>query len=219
MISDPDSHVGDRRRVGTRVSAGTRGIARQLRAKSASAILAAASAIAATLLAVGCAEEVEQEPEQTLESQPMARPQQAQAPSENPPLDGREYRFKRKLDWWTHALAVLFDGIALSEEQRSAIDAILEAQLNTRLRLQELDAALSAARRQQDSERIVAAKADFRAARAELREPHEIYEEMRAVLEEEQRPAFDMNRARHVAQMQGSLRPDSDESANPSDVD
>jgi len=219
MISDPGSHVGDRRAVEKPANTGTRGIARQLRAKSASAILAAASAIAATLLAVGCAEEVEQEPEQTLASQPAARTPQAQAPRESPPLDGREYRFKRKLDWWTHALEVLFDGIELSEEQRGAIDAILEAQLNTRLRLQELDAALSAARRQQDSERIDAAKADFRAARAELREPYEIYEEMRAVLEEEQRPAFDMNRARHVAQMQGSLRTDPDERADSSEVD
>ncbi len=219
MISHRDSHFANRHPVETRADAGRRGTARRLRAKSAGANLAAAAAIATALLAGGCTQEVEQEPEQTLESQPASRTMQAEAPRENPPLDGRAYRFKRKLDWWTHAVEVLFDGIDLSEEQRDAIDAILEAQLTTRLRLQELDAALSAARRQPDAKRIDAAKADFRAARAELREPYEIYEEMRAVLEEEQRPAFDMNRARHMAQMQGSLRAHPDESATASEVD
>ena len=57
-----------------------------------------------------------------------------------------------------------------------------------------------------DSKRTGAAREEFRVLKKQLKESHEIYEEMRAVLAEEQRPAFDMNRARHVAAMQGSGR-------------
>ena len=83
------------------------------------------------------------------------------------------------------------------------MDAIIEVQLNSRALLQQLDADLSAARKTQDSKRLNAAREELRALKEQLKTPHEIYEEMRAVLAEEQRPAFDMNRARHVAEAQG----------------
>jgi len=206
MIPGQASHVIHRPSVVTPSNTGNRDIARGLGAKSATAIFGAAFAVATTLLAVGCAEEVEQAPERTVESEPAAQTPRQKAPSQDPPLDGPEFRIQRKVDWWTHALEVLFDDIDLSEEQRHGVDEILDAQLSTRLRMQELDAALSAARRVRDQERIESAKEEFRNLKAQLKQPHEIYEEMRALLEEEQRPAFDMNRARHVAEIQGSAR-------------
>jgi hypothetical protein len=78
--------------------------------------------------------------------------------------------------------------------------------LKTRSRLQQLDAELNDARKKRESKRTGAIREEFRVIKKQLEEPHEIYEEMRAVLAEEQRPAFDMNRARHVAAMQGSGR-------------
>jgi hypothetical protein len=211
MIPDQGSHVADRPSVEAPGNVGKRGSARGLRAKSATATLGAAFVVATILLAGGCAEEAEREPERTVEPKPAARTPRQAAPSEDPPLDGPEFRFQRKLDWWTHALEVLFNGIDLSEDQRHGVDEILEAQLNTRLRMQELDLALSAARKARDTERIDSAKKDFRILKAQIKQPHEIYEEMRALLDEEQRPAFDMNRARHIAEIQGSGRSRPDE--------
>ena len=213
MIPDQGSQVADRPSVEAPGNVGKRGIARGLRAKSASATLGAAFVVATALLAGGCAEEAEREPERTVEPMPAARTPHQTAPSEDPQLDGPEFRFQRKLDWWTHALEVLFNGIDLSEEQRHGVDEILEAQLSTRLRMQELDLTLSAARKARDTERIDSAKKDFRTLKAQIKQPHEIYEEMRALLEEEQRPAFDMNRARHIAEIQGSGRSRPDERA------
>ncbi|MBW2494642.1 MAG: hypothetical protein JRE43_07810, partial [Deltaproteobacteria bacterium] len=186
---------------------------------SAAAALAAALALATSPLALGCAEEAEPEPERALEPKPAAQPPRAQAPREDPPPGGPEYRFQRKVDWWTHALEVLFDGIDLSEEQKSEVDEILEAQLGARLRMQEFDLALSNARRRHDTEAVDAAREEFRKARAQIKEPHEIYEEMRALLDESQHPAFDMNRARHVAEMQGSAGRRPDERAEQSEYE
>jgi hypothetical protein len=162
---------------------------------------------------VGCAEEAETEPERT--AQPV-KPESAihmaerKAQSNNPPLDSLEIRLQKKRNWWSLAHERLFFDIELSAEQAHAVDAIIEAQLNTRALLQPLDANISAARKTKDPKRIVAAKEEFRALNAQLKKTHEIYEEMRAVLVEKQRPAFDMNRARLVAQTQGSgsIRPE-----------
>jgi len=132
MIPDQGSHVANRPSVEVPGNVGKRGIARSLCAKSATATLGAAFVVATALLAGGCAEEAEREPEQTVEPKPAARTPRQTAPSEDPPLDGPEFRFQRKLDWWTHALEVLFNGIDLSEEQRHGVDEILEAQLSTR---------------------------------------------------------------------------------------
>jgi hypothetical protein len=108
---------------------------------------------------------------------------------------------------------MLFADIELSAEQAHAVDAIIEAQLNTRALLQQADAKLSAANQTGDSERSDAAREEFRALNEQLREMHEIHEAMRAVLAEEQRPTFDMNRARHVAEVQRAERIRSEERA------
>ncbi len=99
---------------------------------------------------------------------------------------------------------MLFSDIALSAEQAHVVDEIIEAQLNTRALLQQLDAEVSAARKVHDSKRLEAARGEFRAVKDQLKKPHEIYEEMRVVVAEEQFPTFDMNRARLVAESQGS---------------
>jgi DNA-binding protein H-NS len=127
-------------------------------------------------------------------------------PRRSPSVDGKEFRLQRKRDWWNNTRETLFTDLDLSAEQVSAVDAILETQLDARARMQELDSQYTAARRTQNRQRIAEAREKIRAFKDQLKEPHEIYEAMRAVLTEEQRPTFDMNRARHVAAMQGSGR-------------
>jgi len=205
MTRDPFSDAASRPSVKTSENLAKRGTARGLCAKSATAALAAALVVATAQLAVGCAEEVERAPQPTtVEPEPGIRVVQVKPPSEDLPLDGPEFRLQKKRDWWNHAREVLFSDIELSAEQAHAVDAIIEAQLNTRALLQQRDAKLNAVRKTRDSKRIDAAREGFRATQKQLQKPHEIYEAMRAVLAEEQRPAFDMGRARLVAEAQGS---------------
>ena len=109
---------------------------------------------------------------------------------------------ERQREWWVHARHVLFTDLELSREQARGVDAIIEAQLATRARLQELDAQLAAARRPEDAERSDALRAERRAIREQLEGPHELMQKMRALLAEAQRSTFDMNRARLVAEGQ-----------------
>jgi hypothetical protein len=206
MTPDQGSHVASRQSVERSEDVGKRRTARSLCAKSASAILAAAFVVATAQFAMGCAEQVEREPEQSVEPKSGIRTVQPKPPSQDPPLDGPEFRLQKKRDWWNQTQKLLFIDIELSAEQAHALDEIIEVQLNRRALLQQFDANLKAARETQDSKRINAAHAEFRALQQQLAKPHEIYEEMRAVLAEEQRPAFDMNRARHVAETQRSKR-------------
>jgi hypothetical protein len=101
---------------------------------------------------------------------------------------------------------VLFDGIELSAEQSRGVDAIIEAELKRGARIGELRAELVAARRQGDGERIRAIRAEHSSIRAKHKGPDECMEEMRALLTEEQRPNFDMNRARLAAESQQSQK-------------
>jgi len=214
MIRNQSSSIGSRQTVETSENARKQSDARNRCAKSATATLAAAGFVAITLLAVGCTEEVvESEPQKAVAPKPEIRTVQQQPPREDPPLDGKEFRLQRKRDWWDHAREMLFTDIELSEEQTREVDAIIENQLKARTTLQRLDAKFTAARKTQDAARIKAAREEFRTFKDQFKQPHEIYEEMRAVLPEEQRPAFDMNRARHIAEMQGSGRSRPDERA------
>lgn len=101
-----------------------------------------------------------------------------------------------------HARAVLFDGIELSAEQSREVDAIIEAELKHGRRSEELRAELEAAEEQGDAKRIRAIRAERGSLRANRRGPNACMEEMRALLSEEQRPTFDMNRARLAAESQ-----------------
>jgi hypothetical protein len=114
----------------------------------------------------------------------------------------RELQSQRREKWWTDARAVLFEGIELSAEQSRGVDAIIEDQLQHGRRSGELLAERAAARKQGDTERIRAIRVESRALRARRKGPHECMEEMRALLTEEQRPIFDMNRARLAAEGQ-----------------
>ena len=207
------SDVSDRQSVETPDNAGRRRTGRGLCAKSAGVTLGATLVVATTLLAVGCVEEVERKSEETVKPKPEIRTVRPKPPSKDPTLDPQEFRLQKKRDWWNHARELLFTGIDLSAEQAHAVDAIIEVQLNTRALVQQLDVQVTAARKTQDKKRIQAARGEFRAASKQIKQPHEIYEEMRAVLAEEQRPAFDMNRARHIAAMQGSERTPPEERA------
>jgi hypothetical protein len=101
---------------------------------------------------------------------------------------------------------VLFDGIELSAEQSRGVDAIIEAELkhlkHRGRRLGELRAEFEAVQEQGDTERIRAIRRERRELRERLKGPDKCMEEMRALLSEEQRPIFDMNRARLAAEGQ-----------------
>jgi hypothetical protein len=112
----------------------------------------------------------------------------------------RELRPQRSEKRLAHARAVLFDGIELSAEQSRGVDAIIEAELKVGQRSGELQAEFGAVQQQGDTERIRAIRAEGRAVRARRKGPNECMEEMRALLSEEQRPIFDMNRARLAAE-------------------
>ena len=114
----------------------------------------------------------------------------------------RELRPQRREKRLAHARAVLFDGIELSAEQSRGVDAIIEAQLEYGRRSVELRAELGTAQQQGDTEHIRAIRAESRPLRKQRKGPDECMEEMRALLSEEQRPIFDMNRARLAAEVQ-----------------
>ncbi len=114
----------------------------------------------------------------------------------------RELGDQRREKWWTDARAVLFSDIQLSAEQSRGVNEIIETRLDERRRSGELRAELNATQQQADTERRAAIRKESRALRARLKDPHDCIEEMRALLSEEQRPTFDMNRARLVAEGQ-----------------
>ena len=114
----------------------------------------------------------------------------------------RELRSQRREKRFAHARVVLFDGIELGAEQSRGVDAIIEAQLEVGRRSGELRAEFETARQQGDTERNRAIRAEGRPLLAQRKGPDECMEEMRALLSEEQRPIFDMNRARLAAEDQ-----------------
>ena len=116
----------------------------------------------------------------------------------------RQQRSRRGEERLAHARVVLFDGIELSAEQSRGVDAIVEAELEYGRRTEELRAELDAARRQGDKERTRAIRAERSSLLAQRKGPNETMGEMRALLTEEQRPTFDMNRARLAAESQQS---------------
>jgi hypothetical protein len=97
---------------------------------------------------------------------------------------------------------VLVEDLDLSEEQTRQIDAVIERQLGALQRSPELREEIRIAREQADKKRASSLQSMHRANREEIKRPQERIEEMRAILREEQRPGFDMNRARLVAEGQ-----------------
>lgn len=118
----------------------------------------------------------------------------------------RERQQQKRRDWWIHAREVLFADLELDAAQARAVDAIVETQLRNRARFQELDTQYAEALRRADKERTTALDAELRAVNAELKQHHAIFEEMRELLRQEQRPTFDTNRARLVAEGQAARR-------------
>jgi hypothetical protein len=149
--------------------------------------------------------EADPAPEANSSKRSAVRAEESSAPNEEESVDRREYRLRKKQTWWNDAREELFAGIDLTADQTRGLDAIVDEQLDKRAQLQQRDAEYQAARKSRDAERIKAAGAAFSAIRAQIKEPHAVYEEMRALLTEEQRPAFDMNRARRFAR--GQTRP------------
>ena len=153
-----------------------------------------------------CTEAAGQAPEPPAATRSATHQEKPGRPSKVDATDRRELQLQKKKLWWNHAREVLFSNIEISAEQARGVDAILGEQLDKRAQHQQHDVELRAARRSGDPERIDAALTAVFAIRAQIKEPHEIYEEIRALLSEEQRPQFDMNRARHVAESQAPAK-------------
>jgi hypothetical protein len=128
------------------------------------------------------------------------------APKAEQRRERRKQRSRRGEARLAHARVVLFDGIELSAEQSRAVDAIVEAELAYGRRTEALRAELDAARRQGDKERSRAIRAERSELLAQRKGPNKIMAEMRALLTEEQRPTFDMNRARLAAESQSTQK-------------
>ena len=124
------------------------------------------------------------------------KPNVAAAPS------GPGQKGERQQAWWARAREVLFRDLELTAEQTRAVDGILESQEEARARSQELQAELATARRERKPERSTALREELRKIRTKLKSPHTVIDEMRALLSDEQRPTFDMNRAHLVAESQ-----------------
>jgi hypothetical protein len=131
-------------------------------------------------------------------------------PTPKPGSGSRRNRSPRRADpeeWWIRARDVLFADLELSAEQTEQVDAILEGQQAARRRAQKLQAELKAARERGDKERVASLRNELRTNRSQIRNPHGRIEQIRALLTPEQRPTFDMNRARLVAEGQQSRKP------------
>jgi LTXXQ motif family protein len=157
------------------------------------------------LAAVVFAGETGSAPETAPSKISTTRVEKSSAPKEANSIDGHERRIRKKRRWWNKVREELFAGTDLSADQARGLDAIIDEQLAKRAQLQQRDAEYQAARKLRDPERIEAAGSAAAAIRAQIKEPHEVYEAMRALLSEEQRPTFDMNRARRIAK--GQTRP------------
>ena len=130
-------------------------------------------------------------------------------PPQGPGSSSRQSRMQHEgqpEEWWIHAREVLFEDLELSAEQTRGVDGILEGQRAARRRAQELQAELEAARERGDGERVAILRQELRANRSKLRNPYARIEQIRALLSPEQRPTFDMNRARLVAEGQQSRK-------------
>jgi len=114
----------------------------------------------------------------------------------------RELQLQRQAKALANARVVLFEGIDLSAEQSRGVDAIIEAEREYGRRTGELRFQLATAQKQGDAERARAIRQESGPLRARRKGPDECMEEMRAFLSEEQRPIFDMNRARLAAEKQ-----------------
>jgi LTXXQ motif family protein len=120
----------------------------------------------------------------------------------------REQSKERRKEWWGHAREVLFSGIELSDRQSRQVDALIEELLWNRSRAREIAAELGALRPQSDDnhERIAALREEQRTIRQERTSRQDLFEKMRSLLSEAQRPTFDMNRARLVAEHQARVK-------------
>jgi len=126
----------------------------------------------------------------------------ADGPAAPEPRKARQTKNLPPDEWWSHAREVLLEGLELGEEQTRQIDAIIQSQIDARARALEFQSELQVARQQGDKERAASLRAKLSANRAQIKRPDQRIDEIRALLREEQRPSFDMNRARLLAEAQ-----------------
>ena len=126
----------------------------------------------------------------------------AKPPAPMTASEKRALRVQKKKQWWMHARAVLLFHLELSEEQLRGVDVLIEEQLRARADFLVGDARFKAIKRHGTREQLEPVHAELREIKARLREPYELFEDIRMLLREEQYPTFDMNRARLVAEGQ-----------------
>ncbi|MEE3328493.1 MAG: hypothetical protein VX252_14240, partial [Myxococcota bacterium] len=127
------------------------------------------------------------------------------------PVDSQHIRKRRakhvqakrqRLQWWANARQVLFSGIDLSQEQSKQVSAIIQQQMDNRTAFTKLDVQLAVAMQKHDRTGVKKLREETVAARRKLKSAHELFDEMRATLNEDQQQRFDLNRAKLVSEGQ-----------------
>jgi len=114
----------------------------------------------------------------------------------------RERREAMRAEWWSHAREVLFTGIELNAKQSRQVEALIEALLQNHSREREIAAELRAAGSEMDPQRRATLREEQSQLMQQRKSRGDLFEAMRSSLTEAQRPVFDMNRARLVAERQ-----------------
>jgi len=189
-------------------------------ARAKLALLSAGLVVAAAGFVAGCGEQADPTLAPNAPAKPPAHVEEPAEPPAYVEEPGSEFALASISDpeerlhhweqWWHHAREVLFSGIDLSAEQARQIDAMIDAELEKGAELQQRNSELTAARAAGDRSRFRAARRAVAESRAKVKETHEVYEELRGLLTREQWPAFDMNRARLVAESQARAQEPTD---------
>ncbi len=170
--------------------------------RSAVAILSAITGVSLAVVSAIAETAALAEPEAPDTADSGVRDATPTAPKAEQRRERRERRSRQGEEQLARARVVLLDGIELSAEQSRGVEAIIEAELKRGRRIEELRTELDDARRQGDEKRIRTIRAERSSLLAQRKGPNESMEEMRALLTEEQRPTFDMNRASLAAESQ-----------------
>ena len=116
---------------------------------------------------------------------------------------GKHVRAKRQRDqWWQKARRTLFSGIKLTPDQSAEITQMIRDQKQNRTNFSKLDVQLAVARSENDIAKARELRGKTKAARESLQSVHVVLDSIRGVLTPEQRPTFDVNRAKLVAEGQ-----------------
>jgi hypothetical protein len=156
--------------------------------------------LAAFELVAGVAHAEDVQPETQESDAVKARPQgEARTPERRRNMEQHQ---QSRREWWAHARDVLFTDIDLGADQSEEIEEIIEAHLENRTRGREVTAELRRLGPSADAAQKERLRDELREVQAQRMSQPQVLGELREQLTDAQRPTFDMNRARLVAEGQ-----------------